>query len=166
MKLDNEKELEMNEYEKMSNKLIEEKEEVNFNFSNWLFRSFFVITILFTGIIILIFIFITKKLLFEHLLVSAIFGVFLSSFLALIFTLVVKILFKIKRKINLKNDREYQLAKEVIRNYERKVFEFNENKLLKMKRDKYKTVLDKEVEKMERISKLENYLKKEVNKNE
>ena len=110
--------LEMNEYEKMSNKLIEEKEEVNFNFSNWLFRSFFVITILFTGIIILIFIFITKKLLFEHLLVSAIFGVFLSSFLALIFTLVVKILFKIKRKINLKNDREYQLAKEVIRNYE------------------------------------------------
>lgn len=41
MKLDNEKELEMNEYEKMSNKLIEEKEEVNFNFSNWLFRSFF-----------------------------------------------------------------------------------------------------------------------------
>ena len=166
MKLDNEKELEMNEYEKMSNKLIEEKEEVNFNFSNWLFRSFFVITILFTGIIILIFIFITKKLLFEHLLVSAIFGVFLSSFLALIFTLVVKILFKIKRKINLKNDREYQLAKEVIRNYERKVFEFNENKLLKMKKDSYKNILDKEVEKMERISKIENYLKNERERNE
>ena len=166
MKLDNEKELEMNEYEKMSNKLIEEKEEVNFNFSNWLFRSFFVITILFTGIIILIFIFITKKLLFEHLLVSEIFGVFLSSFLALIFTLVVKILFKIKRKINLKNDREYQLAKEVIRNYERKVFEFNENKLLKMKKDSYKNILDKEVEKMERISKLENYLRNERERNE
>lgn len=103
---------------------------------------------------------------FEHLLVSAIFGVFLSSFLALIFTLVVKILFKIKRKINLKNDREYQLAKEVIRNYERKVFEFNENKLLKMKKDSYKNILDKEVEKMERISKLENYLKNERERNE
>ena len=29
---------------------------------------------------------------------------------------------KIKRKINLKNDREYQLAKEVIKNYENKVY--------------------------------------------
>ena len=84
----------------------------------------------------------------------------------MIFTLVVKILFKIKRKINLKNDREYQLAKEVIRNYERKVFEFNENKLLKMKKDSYKNILDKEVEKMERISKLENYLKNERERNE
>lgn len=156
--------LEMNEFEKMSNELIEEKEEVNFNFDNWLFSSFFVITILFTGIII--FIFITKKLLFEHLLVSAIFGAFLSSFLALIFTLVVKFFFKIKRKINLKNDREYQLAKEVIRNYQKKVFEFNKKKFFENKRKNCKEVLDKEIEKSERISKLESYLKNERKRNE
>lgn len=51
--------LEMNEYEKMSYELIEEKEKVKFDFDNWVFSSFLVITVLFTGIII--FIFIAKK---------------------------------------------------------------------------------------------------------
>ena len=54
--------LEMNEYEKMSYELIEEKEKVKFDFDNWVFSSFLVITVLFTGIII--FIFIAKKMLF------------------------------------------------------------------------------------------------------
>ena len=40
--------LEMNEYEKMSYELIEEKEKVKFDFDNWVFSSFLVITILFT----------------------------------------------------------------------------------------------------------------------
>lgn len=151
--------LEMNEYEKMSNELIEEKEKVKFDFDNWLFSSFLVITVLFTGLII--FIFIDKKMLFEHLLVFAIFGVFLSSFLALIFTFVVEFLLKIKRKINFKNDREYQLAKEVIRNYEKKVSEFNKKKFFENKRKNCKEILDKEVEKSKRISKLENYLRNE-----
>lgn len=164
MKVDNQKELEMNEYEKMSNELIEEKEKIKFDFDNWLFSSFLVITILFTGIII--FIFIAKRILFEHLLVSAIFGTFLSLFLALIFTFVVEFLLKLKRKINLKNDREYHLAKEVIRNYEKKVFEFNKKKFFENKRKNCKEVLDKEVEKSERISKLENYLKNERERNE
>ena len=164
MKVDNQKELEMNEYEKMSNELIEEKEKIKFDFDNWLFSSFLVITILFTGIII--FIFIAKRILFEHLLVSAIFGTFLSSFLALIFTFVVEFLLKLKRKINLKNDREYHLAKEVIRNYEKKVFEFNKKKFFENKRKNCKEVLDNEVEKSERISKLENYLKNERKRNE
>ena len=105
-------------------------------------------------------------MLFEHLLVSAIFGAFLSSFLALIFTLIVKFFFKIKRKINLKNDREYQLAKEVIRNYQKKVFEFNKKKFFENKRKNCKEVLDKEIEKSERISKLESYLKNERKRNE
>lgn len=154
----------MNEYEKMSNELIEEKEKIKFDFDNWLFSSFLVITILFTGIII--FIFIAKRILFEHLLVSAIFGTFLSLFLALIFTFVVEFLLKLKRKINLKNDREYHLAKEVVRNYEKKVFEFNKKKFFENKRKNCKEVLDKEVEKMERISKLENYLRNERRRNE
>ena len=151
--------LEMNEYEKMSNELIEKKEKVKFDFDNWLFSSFLVITVLFTGVII--FIFIDKKMLFEHLLVFAIFGVFLSSFLALIFTFVVEFSLKIKRKINFKNDIEYQLAKEVIRNYEKKVSEFNKKKSFENKRKNCKEVLDKEVEKSKRISKLENYLRNE-----
>ena len=158
MKVDNQKDLEMNEYEKMSNELIEEKEKIKFDFDNWLFSSFLVITILFTGMII--FIFIAKRILF------AIFGTFLSSFLALIFTFVVEFLLKLKRKINLKNDREYHLAKEVIRNYEKKVFEFNKKKFFENKRKNCKEVLDKEVEKSERISKLENYLKNERKRNE
>ena len=151
--------LEMNEYEKMSYELIEEKEKVKFDFDNWGFSSFLVITVLFTGIII--FIFIAKKILFEHLLVYSIFGVFLSLFLALIFTFVLEFSLKIKRKINFKNDREYQLAKEIVRNYEKKVFEFNKKKFFENKRKNCKEVLDKEVEKSRRISKLENYLRNE-----
>lgn len=164
MKADNEKELEMNEYEKMSNELIEEKEKIKFDFDNWFFSSFLVITILFTGIII--FIFIAKRILFEHLLVSAIFGTFLSSFLALIFTFVVEFLLKIKRKINLKNDREYQLAKEVIKNYENKVFEYKKKKVEEKKRNEYKDVIYKEKEKHERINELEKYLANERKRNE
>lgn len=151
--------LEMNEYEKMSYELIEEKEKVKFDFDNWVFSSFFIITVLFTGIII--FIFIAKKILIEHLLVFAIFGVFLSLSLALIFAFVVEFLLKLKRKINLKNDREYHLAKEIVRNYEKKVSEFNKKKFFENKRKNCKEVLDKEVEKSRRISKLENYLRNE-----
>lgn len=149
--------LEMNEYEKMSYELIEEKEKVKFDFDNWVFSSFLVITILFTGLII--FIFIAKKILVEHLLAFAILGVFLSLSLALIFAFVVEFLLKLKRKINLKNDREYHLAKEVVRNYEKKVFEFNKKKFFENKRKNCKEVLDKEVEKSKRIFKLENYLR-------
>lgn len=164
MKVDNQKDLEMNEYEKMSNELIEEKEKIKFDFDNWLFSSFLVITILFTGMII--FIFIAKRILFEHLLVSAIFGTFLSSFLALIFTFVVEFLLKLKRKINLKNDREYHLAKEVIRNYENKVFEYKKKKVEEKKQNEYKDVIYKEKEKHERINELEKYLANERKRNE
>ena len=156
--------LEMNEYEKISYELIEGKEKVKFDFDNWVFSSFLVITVLFTGIII--FIFIAKKMLFEHLLVYSIFGVFLSFSLALIFTFVLEFSLKIKRKRKLKNDREYHLAKEIVRNYEKKVFEFNKKKFFENKRKNCKEVLDKEVEKSKRISKLENYLRNERKRNE
>lgn len=162
MRVDNEKELEMSECEKIANELIEEKEKVNFNFENWF-------TYILIVLVIMVIVILTRQkeeIMFEILFVLALLGTLFSLFLALIFTVIIEFSLKIKRKINLKNDREYQLAKEVIRNYERKVFEFNENKLLKMKKDSYKNILDKEVEKMERISKLENYLKKEVNRND
>ena len=155
--------LEMNECEKMSYELIEEKEKVKFDFDNWVFSSFLIITVLSTGIII--FIFIAKKMLFEHLLVYSIFGVFLSFSLALIFTFVLEFSLKIKRKRKLKNDREYHLAKEIVRNYEKKVFEFNKKKFFENKRKNCKEVLDKEVEKSKRISKLENYLRNERKRN-
>lgn len=151
--------LEMNEVEKMSYELIEEKEKVKFDFDNWVLSSFLVITVLFTGLTI--FIFIAKKILFEHLLAFAILGVFLSLSLALIFAFVVEFSLELKRKINLKNDREYHLAKEVIRNYEKKVSEFNKKKFFENKRKNCKEILDKEVEKSKRISKLENYLRNE-----
>ena len=154
--------LEMNEVEKMSYELIEEKEKVKFDFDNWVLSSFLVITVLSTGIII--FIFIAKKMLFEHLLVYSIFGVFLSFSLALVFTFVLEFSLKIKRKRKLKNDREYHLAKEIVRNYEKKVFEFNKKKFFENKRKNCKEVLDKEVEKSRRISKLENYLRNERKK--
>ena len=156
--------LEMNEVEKMSYELIEEKEKVKFDFDNWVLSSFLVITVLSTGIII--FIFIAKKMLFEHLLVYSIFGVFLSFSLALIFTFVLEFSLKIKIKRKLKNDREYHLAKEIVRNYEKKVFEFNKKKFFENKRKNCKEVLDKEVEKSKRISKLENYLRNERKRNE
>lgn len=156
--------MEMNEIEKQAYELIEEKEKVKFDFDNWVFSSFLVITVLFTGVII--FIFIDKKMLFEHLLVYSIFGVFLSFSLALIFTFVLEFSLKIKIKRKLKNDREYHLAKEIVRNYEKKVFEFNKKKFFENKRKNCKEVLDKEVEKSKRISKLENYLRNERKRNE
>ena len=162
MKLDNEKELEMNECEKIANELIEEKEKINFNFEDWFT---YILIVLVIGVVIIL-TFYLKELIFEITFILSVLGTLFSSFLALIFTVIIEFSLKIKRKINLKNDREYQLAKEVIRNYERKVFEFNENKLLKIKKDSYKNILDKEVEKMERISKLENYLKNERERNE
>lgn len=162
MKLDNEKELEMNECEKIANELIEEKEKINFNFEDWFT---YILIVLVIGVVIIL-TFYLKELIFEITFILAVLGTLFSSFLALIFTVIIEFSFKTKRKLNLKKDKEYQIAKEVMLNYQIKVFEFNKNKLLKMKRDKYKTVLDKEVEKMERISKLENYLKKEVNKND
>ena len=164
MKVDNEKELEMNECEKIANELIEEKEKVNFNFENWFTNSLMVLVTLVVGILILFSI--KTRAVFEIMFVLAIIGTFFSAFLALIFTVSIQFFLKIKRKLNLKKDKEYKLAKEVIKNYERKVFEFNEKKLFKMKRDSYKNVLDKEVEKMERISKLENYLRNERKRNE
>ena len=105
-------------------------------------------------------------MLFEHLLVYSIFGVFLSFSLALIFTFVLEFSLKIKIKRKLKNDREYHLAKEIVRNYEKKVFEFNKKKFFENKRKNCKEVLDKEVVKSKRISKLENYLRTERKRND
>ena len=162
MRVDNEKELEMNECEKIANELIEEKEKVNFNFEDCFT---YILIILVIGVVIIL-TFYLKELIFEITFILAVLGTLFSSFLALIFTVIIEFSLKTKRKLNLKNDKEYQIAKEVMLNYQIKVFEFNENKLLKIKKDRYKTVLDKEVEKMGRISKLENYLKKEINRND
>ena len=147
MKLDNEKELEMNECEKIANELIEEKEKINFNFEDWFT---YILIVLVIGVVIIL-TFYLKELIFEITFILAVLGTLFSSFLALIFTVIIEFSFKTKRKLNLKKDKEYQIAKEVMLNYQIKVFEFNKNKLLKMKRDKYKTVLDKEVEKMGRV---------------
>mgnify|MGYP000936097354 FL=1 len=162
MRVDNEKELEMNECEKIANELIEEKEKVNFNFEDCFT---YILIILVIGVVIIL-TFYLKELIFEITFILAVLGTLFSSFLALIFTVIIEFSLKTKRKLNLKNDKEYQVAKEVMLNYQIKVFEFNENELLKIKKDRYKTVLDKEVEKMGRISKLENYLKKEINRND
>ena len=162
MRVDNEKELEMNECEKIANELIEEKEKVNFNFEDCFT---YILIVLVIGVVIIL-TFYLKELIFEITFILAVLGTLFSSFLALIFTVIIEFSLKTKRKLNLKKDKEYQIAKEVMLNYQIKVFEFNENKLLKIKKDRYKTVLDKEVEKMGRISKLENYLKKEINRND
>ena len=162
MRVDNEKELEMNECEKIANELIEEKEKVNFNFEDCFT---YILIVLVIGVVIIL-TFYLKELIFEITFILAVLGTLFSSFLALIFTVIIEFSLKTKRKLNLKKDKEYQVAKEVMLNYQIKVFEFNENELLKIKKDRYKTVLDKEVEKMGRISKLENYLKKEINRND
>lgn len=164
MRADNEKELEMNEYEKMVSELIEEKEKGNFNFENWFSNSLMVLVTIVIGILTLFSI--KTRVVFEIIFVLAILGTFFSAFLALVFTFIVGFFLKIKRKINLKNDREYQLAKEVIRNYQKKAFEFNKKKFFENKRKNCKEVLDKEIEKSERISKLESYLKNERKRNE
>lgn len=166
MRVDNEKELEMNEYEKMVSELIKEKKKVKMNFEKVYISLVLVFIVLFA--VFGMFLFQKGKINFEDFFLIILFGGIISFFFGICFTSIIYIFLKILKFITLTllKDKEYKLAKEVIKNYENKVFEYKKKKVEEKKQNEYKDVIYKEKEKHERINELEKYLANERKRNE
>lgn len=64
-----------------------------------------------------------------------------------------------KNLIALQNDKEYQLAKEIMKKYNKKVLEVEEKEAIERRNIQYKATLEREKEKTERMIKMKEYLK-------
>ena len=151
--------LEMKEYEKMVSELIKEKKKIKMNFEKVYISLVLVFIVLFA--VFGMFLFQKGKINFEDFFLIILFGGIISFFFGICFTAIVYIFLKILKFITLLKDKEYKLAKEVIKNYENKVFEYKKKKVEEKKRNEYKDVIYKEKEKHERINELEKYLANE-----
>lgn len=156
--------LEMNEYEKMVSELIKEKRKIELNFEKVYISLVLVFIVLFA--LFGMFLFHKRKIDKEDFFLIILFGGIVSFFLGICFTAIIYIFLKILKFITLLKDKEYQLAKEVILNYENKVFEYKKKKVEEKKRNEYKDVIYKEKEKHERINELEKYLANERKRKE
>jgi hypothetical protein len=65
-----------------------------------------------------------------------------------------------KNLIALQNDKEYQLAKEIMRKYEEKNYRYKEEQIKRKKKENLNDVFDEELKKTERIIEMENFLKR------
>lgn len=65
-----------------------------------------------------------------------------------------------KNLIALQNDKEYQLAKEIMRKYEERNYRYKEEQIKKQKKENLNNVFDEELKKTERIIEMENFLKR------
>lgn len=65
-----------------------------------------------------------------------------------------------KNLIALQNDKEYQLAKEIMRKYEEKNYRYKEEQIKRKKKENLNDVFDEELKKTERIKEMENFLKR------
>ena len=149
MRVDNEKELEMNKYEKMSYELIEEKKKVKLDF-----EITYIISFGFFMILSIIFGMFLRNIELEFVFPAILLGMMISILLGFVSCFIVFVFLKILNFFILFKDREYQLAKEVMLNYEKKKDE-------EMKRNKCINIIYKEKEKHERIYELERYLEDE-----
>ncbi len=149
MRVDNEKELEMNKYEKMSYELVEEKKKVKLDF-----EITYIISFGFFMILSIIFGMFLRNIELEFVFPAILLGMMISILLGFVSCFIVFVFLKILNFFILFKDREYQLAKEVMLNYEKKKDE-------EMKRNKCLNIIYKEKEKQERICELERYLKNE-----
>lgn len=156
--------LEMNEYEKMVSELIKEKRKIELNFEKVYISLVLVFIVLFA--LFGMFLFHKRKIDKEDFFLIILFGGIVSFFLGICFTAIIYIFLKILKFITLLKDKEYKLAKEVILNYENKVFEYKKKKVEEKKRNEYKNVIYKEKEKHERINELEKYLANERKRKE
>ena len=147
MRVDNEKELEMNKYEKMSYELVEEKKKVKLDF-----EITYIISFGFFMILSIIFGMFLRNIELEFVFPAILLGMMISILLGFVSCFIVFVFLKILNFFILFKDREYQLAKEVMLNYEKKKDE-------EMKRNKCLNIIYKEKEKQERICELERYLK-------
>lgn len=151
--------LEMNEIEKMSWELITEKRNVKFDFE----KTYFISLMIFDVLIIICAVFLSYKrnVEFDIVVPMVLLGVLFSIILSFVPCPIFFIFLKISNHFILLKDREYQLAKEVILNYENKVIEIKKKKDEEKKRNECREIIYKEKEKQERICELERYLKNE-----
>lgn len=152
MRVDNEKELEMNKYEKMSYELIEEKKKVKLDL-----EKTYIISFGFFMVLSMIFGMFLRNIELEFVFPAILLGMMISILLGFVSCFIVFIFLKVSNRFILIKDREYQLAKEVMLNYEKKKDE-------ETKRNKCRNVIYKEKEKCERINELERYLEDEKRK--
>ena len=125
------KELEMNEMEKKANRIVNRKEnEVDDELPPFLFAGFFILTIFF--------------FLFGVLSKQIIFYIFTIIFFLLMITTthIIKFIIFIKYR----KDKEYQVAKKIVKNFEKKE-----------KREQFKETIEKESKKVKELKELEDY---------
>lgn len=149
MRVDNEKELEMNKYEKMSYELIEEKKKVKLDL-----EKTYIISFGFFMVLSMIFGMFLRNIELEFVFPAILLGMMISILLGFVSCFIVLIFLKVLNCFILLKDREYQLAKEVMLNYEKKKDE-------ETKRNECIHIIYKEKEKCERINELERYLEDE-----
>lgn len=125
------KKLEMNEIEIKANIIVNRKEnEVDDLIPPFLFAGFFIFTIFF-----FLFGALSKRIIF-YILAT------ISFLLMMITTHIIEFIIFIKYR----NDREYQIAKKIVRNFEKKE-----------KREKLKETIEKESKKAKELKELEDY---------
>ena len=138
------KELEMNEMEKKANRIVNRKEnEVDDELPPFLFAGFFILTIFF-----FLFGALSKRIIF-YILAIIFFLLMITT------THIIEIIIFIKYR----KDKEYQLAKEIMEKYNKKVFEIEEKEAIERRNIQYKATLEREKEKTERMIKMKEYLK-------
>ena len=121
-------ELEMNKIEEKANRIVNRKEnEVDDLIPPFLFAGFFIFTIFF-----FLFGALSKQIIF-YILAT------ISFLLMMITTHIIEFIIFIKYR----NDREYQIAKKIVRNFEKK--------------EKFKETIEKESKKAKELKELENY---------
>lgn len=72
---------------------------------------------------------------------------------------IIALFYKLKKKKELLKDEEYQLAKEIMKKYNKKVLEVEEKEAIERRNIQYKATLEREKEKTERMIKMKEYLK-------
>ena len=148
--------LEMNEYEKMANELIEKKEKLDCNLEDF-FLKISIISIHLSPLIVLS----NNKLkeIFDNFLLIAVFALVFTLSVSFIGVGIIALFYKLKKKKELLKDEEYQLAKEIMKKYNKKVLEVEEKEAIERRNIQYKATLEREKEKTERMIKMKEYLK-------
>ena len=148
--------LEMNEYEKMANEPIEKKEKLDCNLEDF-FLKISIISIHLSPLIVLS----NNKLkeIFDNFLLIAVFALVFTLSVSFIGVGIIALFYKLKKKKELLKDEEYQLAKEIMKKYNKKVLEVEEKEAIERRNIQYKATLEREKEKTERTIKMKEYLK-------
>ena len=161
--MDEIKDLNKEHCEVMASDLIKEKEKKPERDDEKLFTIFLVSVLIFLlciiSFIIISEIFLNKRIPVGKLIFIAILIVFSLFFISI--SIENRRIEKIHKKnlIALQNDKEYQLAKEIIRKYEEKNYRYKEEQIKKQKKENLNDVFDEELKKTERIIEMENFLK-------